>query len=740
MVAVGAYAIYLNQQIIDKFEGKRWSLPARVYARAMVVYQGQNIYLENLLYELSAANYRRFDVGSHHQVAREQGSFSYKNGVLTLHSREFAFWDKLQSDAIYKIKISNNTIDNIVKLKPNSASEKITLLRLDPAQIGRIYPQQKQDRDLVAIDNVPANLLKALVLVEDQKFFEHIGIRPLAIVRALWQNIKAGRTVQGGSTITQQLVKNLFLDNSRQISRKLNDMLMAILLEAHYSKKEILQTYINEVYVGQDGATGVRGFALGAKFYFDKNLNDTNLSEQALLVALIKGANYYNPRKHPKRALARRNLVLEIMYKHGIINQQQLANAKNSELGVVAYKRKTSNKYQYFIELVKQQLDKDYRKSDLQTAGLKIFTSLSPSAQWQLQQAASSHINQLQRKSKVALQTGAVLTDSNSGKVLALVGSKDSQIGFNRGLNIKRQIGSLIKPAIYLAALNQGYTSASLIADTPFKYKMASGKVWQPQNYGNKIHGLVPIFMALSHSYNLASARLGVDVGLAKVAQVLYELGWSQQIKLYPSMLLGALEASPLQVAQMYQTIAGGGFYNELRALLEVTDNNNKRLTRYGLAPEFKLPAEATYITTYIMQLVNRMGTGKAIGTALPNLFIAGKTGTSNDGRDAWYAGFSGSHLAVVWVGNDENKATNLTGATGALPIFKTIMQKVYQQPLLLKTHANIEWAWLNKAGQRSANKCKDSLALPFIKGTLPEINPELCADENKKPWWQFFN
>ena len=724
------FTAYLDHSIRQQFEGKRWSLPARVYAQPLELYQGKSLSFTALYKELEVAGYRRTP------RAQQPGTYKHTGQHIRITTRDFQYWDGFVAGASYDINVDTGVVQSI-----DSQGQEVALMRIDPAQVAAIYPQHQEDRDLVAYADIPKTLIQALLLIEDQKFYQHHGVRPVAIARALLVNVQAGRAVQGGSTLTQQLVKNYFLTHERSLSRKLKEALMSVLLELHYAKNDILEAYFNEVFLGQDGDRAIHGFGLASRYYFDKPLVDTSIEQQALLVAMVKGATFYNPRRHPVRAKKRRDLVIDQLLKFDVINAQAALQAKRQPLGVVAKPQSYRNRYLAFTQLLQRQLQRDYQQSDLRTQGLRIFTTLVPSVQHHLEQSIATQVKRLEQRVDVpadSLQSAAIVSESRSGEILAVAGSRDpKQSGFNRALDIKRQIGSLVKPAVYLTALQEHYTPASVLDDTRFDHVDEQVNVWSPKNYTGKEYGDVLLYQSLSQSYNISTARLGLELGVAKVSDTLRTLGLPGQWPDYPSVLLGALQSSPYDVAQMYQTFAGQGFYTPLRAVREVVTAEGQRLQRYQLELEQRIASSDTYLINSLLQQVALQGTARRLATSLPSLMAAGKTGTSNSGRDSWFAGFTGEHLAVVWLGQDNNQPTALTGSSGALAIWENLFESLPSRPYKPTQPQDVVWEWVNEKGELSASKCQNTVQLPFIKGTEPA---KLAACSDKGFFDKLFN
>ncbi|BAO45001.1 penicillin-binding protein 1B [Thiolapillus brandeum] len=730
---LGAYSLYLSQIVRVKFEGRRWAIPARVYARPLELYVGADLTVERLRTELQALGYRKV------RQATQPAQWSQSGSRFIFQTRDFLFWDGREASRRVGLRISNGAV---TALKDASTGRDLDLLRLEPPEIGSIYPSHKEDRVLVRRDELPDHLVAALLAAEDHDYFHHHGVNPLSIARAVMANLKAGHTVQGGSTLTQQLVKNFFLTPERSLWRKFNEALMAIILDARYSKDEILEAYANEVFLGQDGERAIHGFGLASYFYFNRPLAELRLHETALLVGLLKGASYYDPRRHPKRALKRRNLVLQLMADQGFIDQATARKAMQQPLGVGSKGRRSNARHPAFIDLVRRQLRQDYQEEDLTSEGLRIFTTLDPWAQQILDTQIARGLSALEKsRRKLAagsLQAAMVLVSPQGGEIRALSGGRNAgYAGFNRALDARRSIGSLIKPVIYLLALSRPreYSLVTLLEDEPVNLKDARGRVWSPKNYDHKVHGLVPLHTALAHSYNLATVHLGLALGLDKVVRQLKAMGVQRSVRSLPSLLLGAVPLSPLEVAQVYQAIASGGFRAPLRAIREITDQEGNPLQRYPL--EVKQVAEPgpVYLLSRNLVEVMRQGTGRSVRRYLPeSLEVAGKTGTTDELRDSWFAGFSGDWLAVAWVGRDDNKSAGLTGSSGALTLWGRVMKALKPQPLGLLPPENVVYVWVDaRTGYLSAEDCEGAIAMPFIRGSEPELRSECLGEEKPR-------
>ncbi|MDQ2077646.1 penicillin-binding protein 1B [Marinimicrobium sp. ABcell2] len=736
LVSFSLWVVYLDREVREKFDGRKWAVPARVYARPLELYRGLALTPELLEQELRALGYRPVErVSASGQYARRQAGAATE---YHLFSRGFDFWDQNEPARRFTLTLSQNRITDL------EARDGASLVRLEPEEIGGIFPAHGEDRLLIRLEDVPPLLGETLLAVEDRGFLDHRGLSPTGIARAAWTNLRAGRVVEGGSTLTQQLVKNFYLTQEQRFQRKLQEAIMSLLLERRYSKAEILETYINEIYLGQSGTRGVHGFALGAQHYFRQPLRELEPPQVALLVGLAKGASFYNPWRNPERARARRDLVLRVMANEGLISARELEQYVQAPLGIVTSSTYSRQTYPAVIDLVNRQLRRDYRQEDLQSEGLRIFTSLSPMVQRQAEQAVQKRIEQLEEAHGVTdLQGALVVTSVGAGEVLALVGDKNPRFaGFNRALDARRPVGSLIKPFVYLSALEQPqlYHPASLISDAPVTVTARDGQVWQPRNANLQSHGDVPLYQGLSQSYNQASARLGMELGLETVYDTLRQAGFQGTIPAVPSIILGAVDMAPLDVAGIYHTLAADGVYTPLRVIREVQTAEGQRLRRYPLELEQRFSPQSSYQLQYMLQLALREGTGRRVYDQFPaDLMLAGKTGTTNDRRDSWFAGFSGQHLAVAWVGLDDNGVTPLTGSAGALQVWADFMRTLPTQSVGLEPPADISFDWLDSStGLLSAEHCEGATWLPLRPDQQPRGSaPCRLASGSNSSWWQ---
>ncbi len=716
-LALIAYTLVLDQQIRSRFAGARWALPAQIYAAPLELYPGLALSKYQLIEELERLGYRR-----HPRADLAQGRYAQQRERIDIHTRPFTFSDGPQPSRILSLDFGPSQLNSI-----QEDGKAVSLVRLDPLLIGSIYPRHGEDRVLVNLSEVPALLPHGLIQTEDQRFYDHFGLDPRAIVRAAVVNVRAGRVVQGGSTLTQQLVKNFFLHNQRDFSRKFSEAILSLLLEVHYDKDAILEAYLNEVYLGQDGERAIHGFGLGSEFYFHKPLSELGVAEVATLVGMVKGPSYYNPRRHPERARDRRNLVLAQWHDAGLIDEETLTTAQARDIRTTPQTHNANRRYPAFVQQVHRELARDYPDDVLTAEGLRIYTSLAPHVQAAAEAAVVEGLDNIEASRGLSsLQAAAVVASVTDGSILALVGGrKPGEAGFNRALDARRPIGSTIKPVVYLAALRQSerYQLTSLLQDEAIRLDMPNGSVWEPENYDKEVHGEVPLFQALSQSYNLATVNLGLEVGLPHVIDTLHGLGVEDTIPELPSLLLGAWDRSPLQLTQIYAALASGGYAQKLISIRAVQTREGQLVKRYPLELGDPMPGDAVALLNWAMQQATQNGTGRGIYRQLdPKLRIAGKTGTSDNLRDSWFAGFGSNYLGVVWVGHDNNDVTQLTGASGALPVWARMMRMAGLQGLSGRPRSGLEWVPVDtESWLPGDDNCRAVLRVPYIAGTVPD-------------------
>ena len=708
------YTLVLNKRVQDRFNDLVFAVPTRVYARPLPLAAGMPMTPAALELELTFAGY---SADGHGQVA---GSWVKQGGRYTISSSGYAGPDGGELPKRIRVTLGKGVVQSV---QDATGGKNIALTHLDPARIATLYGASQEERRFVHLADVPPLLLSGLQAVEDRDFKHHIGIDFGAIVRAAYANLRAGHTVQGGSTLTQQLVRNLFLSRDQTLARKVNEALMSLLLEAHYSKGRILEAYVNDVFLGQQGGQAVHGFGAASEFYFGRRLQDLRPQEIALLVGMVKGPSYYDPRRAPKRAMTRRNLVLQEFFDTGLITAGQLNAAQAAPLDIVKNGQLPHNRFPAFMDLVRSQITADFDEQALRDGNLSIFTTLDPAAQLYTEQAITGTLKGLGKRGD-GVQAAAVVTDAHSGSVLAVVGSRTpGDPGFNRALDARRPIGSTIKPFVYLVALTQPqrWNLASLMDDSPVSMRQPDGSMWTPQNDDHRSHDPLTMVDALAHSWNLATIHLGLAVGLPRIQAFLESFGLTD-VNPSPSLLIGAIDLAPLQVAHLYQYLAADGHAMPLVAVRGVLDGNGRTIKRYQVQGGKGEYQEAVRLTTWAMQQVAEYGTASAIGNSgLAWLHAAGKTGTSNDMRDSWFAGFTGEHLAVFWMGRDDNKPTTLFGASGGLRAWRDLFAKLPTRPLSAAPGEGLEMAWVDPTnGKRTESQCQGAQQVPVVAGSLP--------------------
>ena len=717
-VAMAGWFVWIDYQIRRDFEALQWALPARIYSRPMELYVGAHVDVAGITDYVQRLGYRRSG------NLEGPGEYQISDDRVRLRTRGFQFWDGTEPSVYLELNIRDH---HVLQLQGEGGAE-LPLVRLEPVEIEQVNPTTGEDRLPVSLSEVPPALINAVIAIEDQRFYSHHGIDPKGIARAMWANLKAGAIVQGGSTLTQQLIKNLYLDRHQTLRRKAEEAMMAVALELHFSKDEILTAYLNEIFLGQDGNRAIHGFALAAQHYFARPLNELRLDELALLAGVGRGASYYNPLRYPERAIERRNVVLARMHERGDITDKQFDQAKKAKLQV-REKTITRTGYPAFMQLVYENLSRDYDSDALRTEGLKIFTTLDVGVQGVVEARLDNAVKNIERASAKnnPLETAVVITDANTGEVRALAGGRHRGYnGFNRALQARRPIGSLVKPAVYLAALESGdFTLASVLSDREIELRQPNGDVWAPKNYEREVDGDVYLFDALQRSLNLATVDLGMKVGVENVIKTLGRLGFNGKANPYPSLLLGAVDMTPIEVAQLYQTLASSGFRSPLRAVEAVTTATGEPLAFYGIETREVADPTAVFLLEHALQGVFERGTARyAANTLGANMPLAGKTGTTNDLRDSWFAGYGSDLVGVVWVGHDNNAETGLTGATGALIVWSDLMRALDIQPRQTVAPEGIVWDQVptRAVGNGGDRDCSSTVSLPFAQDHMADV------------------
>ena len=702
------YGGYLDWQIRSKMDGQIWRLPAEVYSRLESVKLSDNLSFDEVIQILLDNEYRQTT------MIAAPGDFKLEEDTIVLLRRAFPYPDKPEPQRVLRLRFTDNKLSRIEDLVNVKAVDEF---RLAPKLIAMLE-SDNEDRLAIPLQQYPRLLIDALLLTEDRRFYEHNGINPVGIVRAMIANIKAGQTVQGGSTLTQQLVKNLFLSSERSLTRKANEALMSLVLDWRYDKNRILETYLNEIYLGQNGDIQIHGFALASQFYFGRSIREISLDQIALLVGMVKGPSLYNPWRNPQYALDRRNVVLKLMLDHQMIGDELYEMLSKRPLGVQA-KGQISRKYPAFIQTLQADLRRQLGENKTSALlGARIFSTMDLKQQVQAENAVVNTVNQLQIQTKNPHLEGAmIVADYHLGEIRAVVGGLQTEYaGFNRALMSKRQIGSLVKPSIYLTALMnpEQFRLNTPIQNQPITIYVKGSQPWQPRNYDRKYSGSVMLMDALARSLNIPTVNIGMKFGLRKVIAKQKEMGWDKaDIPVYPSMLLGSYSISPYDVTKSYQVLANNGLKVPLTTIESITGFDGKPLYQRNIGEVSKqvLPEEATTQTLYAMQQVVERGTARSLQSEFADLRLAGKTGTTNNARDTWFVGIDGENVATVWLGKDNNADTHLTGSSGALYVYKEYIRRALPPKFSLPKVKDIQWVGINSYGSIT---CESGRQIPM--------------------------
>ncbi|MDG1641496.1 bifunctional glycosyl transferase/transpeptidase [Klebsiella huaxiensis] len=695
-VLIAAYGVYLDQKIRSRIDGKVWDLPAAVYGRMVNLEPDMQISKNEMVRLLNATQYRQVS------AMTRPGEYTVQANSIEMIRRPFDFPDSKEGQVRARLSFDGDRLETIENMDNN---RQFGFFRLDPRLITMLQSANGEQRLFVKRNGFPDLLVDTLLATEDRHFYEHDGISLYSIGRAVLANLTAGRTVQGASTLTQQLVKNLFLSSERSYWRKINEAYMALIVDARYSKDRILELYMNEVYLGQSGDNEIRGFPLASLYYFGRPVEELSLDQQALLVGMVKGASVYNPWRNPKLALERRNLVLRLLQQQQIIDQELYDMLSARPLGVQP-RGGVISPQPAFMQMVRQELQAKLGDKVKDLSGVKIFTTFDSVAQDAAEKAAIEGIPALKKQRKLPdLETAMVVVDRFTGEVRAMVGGAEPQFaGYNRAMQARRSIGSLAKPATYLTALSQPnqYRLNTWIADAPIAIRLSNGQTWSPQNDDRRYSdsGKVMLVDALTRSMNVPTVNLGMALGLPAVVDTWTKLGAPKnQLNAVPSMLLGALNLTPIEVAQAFQTIASGGNRAQLSALRSVIAEDGTVLYQSYPQAECAVPAQAAYMTLWTMQQVVQRGTGRQLGAKYPGLHLAGKTGTTNNNVDTWFAGIDGGQVTITWVGRDNNQPTKLYGASGAMSIYQRYLANQTPTPLVLTAPEDVVDMGIDSSG-----------------------------------------
>jgi len=675
------YLKQLESTVTEKFEGRKWVFPSKIYSDSYLLYVGAPLRSENLIEKL-----RRLGYYETSGELRTKGEYRVlrSSGTIEIFLHDFAFPTEQFKGVLVRLSLQGNSVARIENL---ATGQEMFSLELEPELVTGLYERIWQERRLVKLADVPPLLVKAILAVEDERFYRHHGVDPIGILRAMWVNVRTLSYQQGGSTLTQQLVKNFFLSDERTMSRKIPEAFMALIAERKYSKDTILENYLNEIYLGQKGSQGIFGVWEAAQFYFAKPLSDLTTGECALLAGLIRAPNRLSPYRSYEAATRRRNVVLAKLLDDHIIARNQYDAALREKLPQRALV-KVTNDAPFYVDYLRRELEENYSNAVLTKEGLRIFSSLDLQLQKIAERSLTEGLNKLEaahpalrRKGEESLEGAIVVLRPQTGEIKAMVGGRNySKSQFNRVFQAKRQPGSVFKPFVYLAALMYGgqsgikYTPDTIINDSQFTWSY-DGRDWQPSNYRNEYFGAVTFRRALENSLNSATSRVAQDVGIRRVRDIAHRLGIQSSLPAVPSLALGAAEVTPLEVAVAYSTLANGGVRPRTLAVRNVIDQNTKVLEKRDVRSEQVISPQLASMMNDLLKGVLDRGTGamaRRWGFTRP---AAGKTGTTNDYKDAWFVGYTPDLLAVVWVGFDGPSKLNLSGAEAALPIWTDFMK-----------------------------------------------------------------
>ena len=733
----------LERTVVAKLDGRPWAVPARIYTDAFSLYPGLELAGTGVFERLRRLGYR--EVGGE---VRGRGEFHRdpRGAALDLYLNGFRYPLHPETGRALRITLDHGAVNGITDL---ATGEEVFDAALEPEALAGLYDEVWEERHVVALDEIPDRMVQAVLAAEDSRFFEHGAIDLRGIVRALARNLAAGRVVEGGSTLTQQLMKNFFLTEERTFRRKARELAMAIVAERHYSKEQILERYLNEIYLGQSGAKGIFGVAEAAQFYFGKQLADLATGETALLAGLIRAPNANSPFRSPMRAQARRDTVLVAMAEHGAITTEEAETARAEPLALRPSVTDRTNA-PYFVDAVRRELQSSYPPAALTAEGLRIFTPLDGEMQVAAETAVRDGLAELERayprlrrdEPEEQIEAALVALHPATGEIKAMVGGRDYRISqFNRITDAQRQPGSVFKPVVYYAAFDPDagephFLPTSRVEDAPFAWTY-EGRSWAPGNYRNRYRGEVTAREALEESLNAATARIAFEIGLPRVLDAAERLGFPGPLPALPSIVLGGLETTPLAVAEVYAVLASQGQRTSPRAVTQVADEHDQLIEGRPLDITSVVSPQVSYLVTHILEGAIDHGTGSAARTQGFRIPAAGKTGTTNDYGDAWFAGYTPDLVTVVWVGFDRRQSLGLTGAQAALPIWTAFMKRATAgRPARdFEVPAGIVLATVDpETGARATASCPKTMVEAFLEADAPTGDCPRHGGEKPEP------
>lgn len=726
-VLIRSHLAFMERQLNG---GHQWNIPSSIYANSPVIHDGMQVQEEWLVGYLQRLDYTRIQVGpvKTAQYLVQENGIAFRKRPLSANDGQ---------DHPVQVRFGPNGITAVIDL---FTRQPLQTYELEPIRLNRLFASESETRSLVKFKDVPRHLVNAVIAIEDRRFYNHGGIDIRSIARALNEDMFGKGRLQGGSTITQQLIKNFYLTSEKSLRRKISEATMAILLERQLTKNQILELYFNEVYLGQRGSFSINGVSEASRFYFHKDVRNIDVPEAALLAGMLQAPRRYNPYLYIKRATERRNTVLRCMRNAGNISSEQYERFVSTPVIVQPYDA-AADRTSYFADLLNKQLTATYSADDLQKKDYRIFTTLDVDLQQAAEESVADGLRRIDkiRAKKVGKQAQACLIaiEPSTGFVRAFVGGKSySGSQFDRLTQALRQPGSSFKPFVYAAAIesffqgaSETYSPATLVDDEPWSLPFGSG-VWEPKNYDGRYHGVVTLRNALANSMNVATARLAEEVGLQKIASLSTALGF-ENIQPYPSLALGAFETSPWQLIRAYTVLANGGNRMELSTIQKISDSQGTVLAQNHPLSTMVLHPQTAYIITDMLKSVITSGTARSLRHWGFAQVLAGKTGTTNDFRDAWFVGYTPDFICLVWVGYDDNTSLNMNGAQAALPIWAAFMKKALKDMPVrdFPIPAGIVTRIIDPTtGKLAAETCTHRVQEVFIEGTEPQ---EICEDSD---------
>jgi penicillin-binding protein 1B len=728
------YCWHLSSQIDQRFSGRRWHIPSKVFSDTTLLYPGQQINRTLFIQKLRRLGYRQVD-----RNPRNKGELYTSASVVKLFLHDLTLLSRHREGVPVRIRFSENRIKSIAHL---NTGEPMPILEIEPEEVMLFFGPDREQRRLISIDEVPQHVIDAVLAIEDSRFYQHKGLDPRGILRAIYTNLRHASIRQGGSTITQQLAKNYFLTPKRSFIRKLKELFMSLTIETMYEKNEILEIYLNEIYLGQKASVAVSGIGEASFFYFGKSVMDLSLNEAATIAGLIRGPNYYSPYIHKERCRKRRNMALNAMYEKGWISDEELKTVLPLPIETVGYEA-YGKIAPYFMDYLSHQLKLLYSPDDLSSLGLSIYTTLDTQVQMAAEKALKRGLERLEKSNpalyrkdpKKRLQGALVVMQPKTGYILAMVGGRDySLTQFNRITQARRQPGSAFKPFVYLSGLDE-LTPASMLSNEPITYEV-DGKEWRPHNYTAMVVKHVSMRQALAKSINIATVYLAMKVGLDKIVSTAKQFEFSTPLKPYPSIALGSSEVIPLELSRAYCVFAADGVLPYPLSLKEVLDENGEILEQRHMSIRQVITPAKAFIMSSLLRSVVETGTARsmrAMGISFP---VGGKTGTTNDYRDAWFVGYTPDILALIWVGFDNNDSISASGAGAALPIWANLMNALPQ-------YVSGDWFKMppgvvqdtvcSESGQLALkNRCPQPVEEYFLAGHVPSDTCQIHANKNQ--------